>query len=310
MTRRDVALKEFNQLTPVEEYDGILYKRDDKFMPFDDVPITGGKVRQCLSLLERNYDYIKDHCDSLVATATSVNSPQGIVVARSAREFGFNSLIVFGGTNARTLMQNPMVKWVHYCGSEFDLKCKLGYDGVLNSRIRDIKETRKLFHVKFGINLENDPDSIINSVAHQVQNLPEDIDNLIIPTGSAITAGGILCGLIKYPKIKPKRVIIVQISGYDRQDTLHRIFRAMSMDHMPVPEYEYVADKTYSYSRQLKIRLNTRGEYHDPVYEAKAYDWMIKNVNYKNEKTLFWIVGNSYYVRAFTPEMYQMAMLE
>ena len=42
---------EINDLTPVEEYDGLLYKRDDLFLPFGKYGTSGGKVRQALSLI-------------------------------------------------------------------------------------------------------------------------------------------------------------------------------------------------------------------------------------------------------------------
>lgn len=290
-------------LTPVEEYDGIFYKRDDKYLPFDDVPLNGGKVRQCICLFLKNYNKIKDECNGLVATGTSVNSPQGINVSRVAKEFGFDSLIVFGATKKETLFKNPMVKWMEYFGSKFDYECKIGYDSALSRRIEDIKlnNNNKLFQVKFGINLESDPDSIIESIAYQVQNLPKDLDNLIIPTGSAITAGGILVGLKKYD-INPKRVIIVQIAGYDRQETLRRIFKLSTTDiGNQYPKYEYVADKTYPYSKQLMMMFNYSGEYLDPVYEAKGCDWMLRNIDVENEKTLFWIVGNSLFFRTSIP---------
>ena len=286
-------------ITPIHSYDGILYKRDDLYTPFADNPISGGKIRQVCCLFLENYDKIKNEFNSSVVTGTSVNSPQGIVVARAAKEFGFKSLIVFGATKRETLMRNIMVRWMQHAGAEFDYKSKLAYDNVLNARIREIQRVRNLFHVKFGINLENNPDAIINSTAYQVQNLPDELDNLIIPTGSAITAGGILVGLKQYNK-KVKRVIIVQISGYDRRDTLREIFNQLNIN--PHPYYEYVADKTFPYSRQLRVRFN-EDEFLDPVYEAKGYYWMRYNINTDNQKTVFWIIGNSYYVRTVTPEM-------
>lgn len=309
----DLKTLKIYDITPIEEYGGIYYKREDMYLPFPDVPISGGKVRQCLALIHENYEKIKNECGGLVVTGTSVNSPQGIVVSRSAKEFGFDSLIVFGGTSPESASRNTMVQWVLYSGAKLDLKCKLGYETTLNHRIEQIRsEPTRLFHVKFGINLESNPDAIINSIAHQVQNIPHDIDNLVIPTGSAITAGGILCGLEQF-NIKPKRVIIVQIAGYDRQKTVHKIFDTV-LDHdgadggRSYPEYEYVADTTYPYSRQLNIKFNSLGEYLDPVYEAKAYVWMLKNIDYKHEKTLFWLVGNSFYVRTLTPQIYNTTL--
>ena len=29
----------------------------------------------------------------------------------------------------------------------------------------------------------------------------------------------------------------------------------------------------------------------DDIYEGKAYDWLLKNIDYHNEKTMMWLVG-------------------
>ena len=43
-----------DELTPIEQHDGIWYKRDDYFRPYDDFDVCGGKVRQCISLMKEN----------------------------------------------------------------------------------------------------------------------------------------------------------------------------------------------------------------------------------------------------------------
>ena len=55
-----------NDLTPIEEYNGVYFKRDDLFMPFEDMPISGGKVRQMISLVEDRLVEIKDHYNNTV----------------------------------------------------------------------------------------------------------------------------------------------------------------------------------------------------------------------------------------------------
>ncbi len=47
------------ELTPIEEYDGVLYKRDDLFRPFPDEELNGGKVRQAINLIYQNLDLIR-----------------------------------------------------------------------------------------------------------------------------------------------------------------------------------------------------------------------------------------------------------
>jgi len=43
--------KVIDKLTPVEQHGDMLFKRDDMFIPFKDMPLNGGKVRQALSLV-------------------------------------------------------------------------------------------------------------------------------------------------------------------------------------------------------------------------------------------------------------------
>lgn len=55
-------------LTPVQEQNGILFKRDDLFVPFKDSDINGAKVRQCLNIIDKNYQIIVDKYNSTVCT--------------------------------------------------------------------------------------------------------------------------------------------------------------------------------------------------------------------------------------------------
>ena len=291
-----------HELTPVEEYNGILFKRDDMYTPFDDIPLNGGKVRQCACLFLNNYSKIVNEYDSTVVTATSVNSPQGINMSRVAQEFGFSSVIVFGAAKKHTLEKNPLVQWMKAFDSEIDYQCRIGYESALTKRIQELQQTRKMFHVKFGFNLESDPSSIVESVGHQVQNLQDhEIDNLVIPTGSAITAGGVLWGLQKYNIKVKKNVYIVQIAGYDRNETLYRIFKVLDINNDNKPKYEFIVDKSYPYSKHLSVSFNERGEVLDPVYESKAFVWMMNNLDVIEDRTLFWIIGNSNFFRVFAP---------
>ena len=58
-------------LTPVEEYNNIFYKRDDLYAPYGTDFVTGGKIRQCRDLIGTNLDYIKNECDSTCLLYTS-----------------------------------------------------------------------------------------------------------------------------------------------------------------------------------------------------------------------------------------------
>ena len=113
------------------------------------------------------------------------------------------------------------------------------------------------------------------------------MDNLVIPTGSGITAGGVLRGIKKYGK-RIKNIYVVHISGEDRRKKIKGI-------EGDVP-YIYVEDTTYPYSKEVKSQV-PGGFALDWIYEAKAYDWMLHNIDIRQEKTLFWCVGNANFYR-------------
>ena len=60
--------------------------------------------------------------------------------------------------------------------------------------------------------------------------------------------------------------------------------------------FEYHADKKYPHHKKVK-RYITDDFQLDQIYEAKVYEWMLRKVDYKNEKTVFWVVGNANFYR-------------
>jgi 1-aminocyclopropane-1-carboxylate deaminase/D-cysteine desulfhydrase-like pyridoxal-dependent ACC family enzyme len=279
-------------LTPIEEYGGILYKRDDLYTPFSDIPLSGGKVRQACSLVLDNYEHIKNDCDGLIATPCALSSPQGIIIARVAKEFGFRSLILHGATKRSTLGNHPLAIHTLYLGAKLNIESKLGYDSALQSHLKNkMKQGLKCFNVKFGINLNENPESIIKSIGNQVENIPDTLDILIIPCGSAITACGILWGL-KYYNKSVKQIYLIQISGYSRLKVIDEASKVLGMEF---PPFEFVIDKTYKYNKH--VRLPFGGGHMDPIYEGKAFDYMKKHIDVKDKKVLFWIIGDSQPIR-------------
>lgn len=285
------VVKDLNELTPIEEYDGILFKRDDLFQPFDDIPLSGGKVRQAICLLQNQKDKIKKGYNNTVITGTSVQSPQGIIVSRVAKEFGMNSILVFGATNSESIKKHNLVLNAMNYATRIDTEAGMGYNTVLDRRVRDIMwdEGKDYFHIAFGINLEDDQDAIIDSVSRQCENLPDDLDMLVVPAGSGIMLGGIIKGCKKYNK--NCEIIGIQISGYDRSGTINHI-----LNYEPHYKYTQIIDKTYPYSTHLNIKIAEDFKL-DPVYESKAYEYMIKHLDIKNKKVCFWVVGDSNPVR-------------
>lgn len=281
---------EIYRLTPVEKVNGIWFKRDDKYMPFTDIPLSGGKVRQAISLLGVNQDRIRNECGGNVWTSTNIDSPQGVIVARTASAFGFKPTVLFGGTKMESLMKRPLAQNARACGAEFRL-CRAPWESAMNYEVRRLAETEKFFYIKFGINIDADRESILETTAFQVQNLPENLDVLIVPCGSCITFTGILMGLKKW-NIAVKRIVGIQISGKNLAD-----YPRTALD-FSCPKYDFLVSSDWNYHSKLNVEI-CRDFVLDPIYEAKAWTYAQTHVPEiaAGKRVCFWCVGNSGMVR-------------
>ena len=117
----------------IQEYDKTLYKRHDLFVPFQDIPVNGLKLKQCLYLVEKNKDKIKEKYNNTIGTASSVYSPQGIIVARVAKEFGFKSVLLIGNhlTIEKCIENHYNLRLAKKLGCEISVASKLAYNNVL-----------------------------------------------------------------------------------------------------------------------------------------------------------------------------------
>ncbi len=283
-------IKKAQELTPVQEINGVWFKRDDLFRPFEDDGTTtsqmcGGKVRQAIHLIHNNENLIKNEYQNTICTASSVKSPQLVILAKIAQKYNMKFLggIVTTKTVEECAKLNPMVQMSLDLGADIKVLSKISYNNVLYSKLNNYQG----FKVSFGINLENDFDAIIGSIANQVQNIPDNLDNLIVPVGSGVTFAGILIGLEKFNK--KTNVIGIQIAGYDRSKT---IYNTLPFEYKDI-KYNFIPDKTYPYSKKLHKTITKTDIELSPIYESKAYEYA-QNMNLLNCKTkdLFWIIGN------------------
>ncbi len=79
-----------------------------------------------------------------------------------------------------------------------------------------------------------------------------------------------------------KHLYGVQIYGYDRAKDVKKLTDAPFEIKPDKTFREWTKLKNYSYGN---VKL-------DAAYEAKALEWLLKNIDYKTNKTLFWVVGN------------------
>jgi len=267
-------------LTPVEEHDGIYYKRDDLYCPWGDV--NGGKVRQAIRLFEnkRIYDWPG------VVAAVSVHSPTGPVISRVAKEFNTPCIIAVGGTKVENLDILPMMRLTRYYGAEVRIVAGHGMKNAINARVNEICEETGYHNIDFSHHIYNDTDLMFNTNSTEVLNIPNELDVLVMSLGVGIQFACVLKGLKKHKK-KVKRIIGVQV-GPDRRKLIDGY---LNQNPLIEPKFDLEYELVQYKSAYSKPEIQKVGNFYlDDIYEAKAHKWMLKNID-KNQKTLFWCVG-------------------
>lgn len=287
-------IRNSKMLTPIEEHHGLFFKRDDLYLPFNDYSnLGGGKVRQMQELIE-NMKYNNEEINGLITQPVSFSSPQCAIVAKVAKENNLPCIICIGGgikNIDETINKNKPLKYSREFGAEILHVANAGYSSILKNKITEISNNNKYKIVDFGINLLQYPRAIIESIANQVENIPNDIDNLIIPCGSGISMAGIIIGLVKFNK-NVKRIIGIQISNIDRTNRINEILKSFNV----IREYEFIIDNTYNYSKNIEYYINSKFDL-NVKYESKAFKYFLKNKHNLNindtDKNLIWIIGNN-----------------
>ena len=289
------------ELTPVEEHNGMLFKRDDLFMPYEDIELGGGKVRQLIYLLNA-MEYDLKHNYAGLVTYCSASSPQSIIIAKEANVRKLKSVLCIGKDSKP---ENLKAKYIPI-RLAVDYGCEIR-DSAASSRNNskkkeslNIAKKEKLCLVHFGIASEKHIESVISAVAEQVQNIPNKLDALIVPTGSGITLAGILIGLKRYNKIV-RKVIAIQISNNDRIKEINKILYKYDLE----PKYEFHTSSELVYHKLVVVKIND-DFFLNKVYEAKAYKYFLENREElgikENSSNLFWCVGNNNFLFGGTNE--------
>jgi 1-aminocyclopropane-1-carboxylate deaminase/D-cysteine desulfhydrase-like pyridoxal-dependent ACC family enzyme len=283
-------------ITPIELYDNIYYKRDDYFKPFGDYHVNGGKVRQALIMFEKYIDDIKSKHNNGVITAGSVHSPQSANIAKVAEFHKVKCITCVGGTKPENLDKHHMMRLTKHYGCEIKIVAGHGMSNVIHARMRELAKENGYMVIEQGELLEKNPSEMFYATADQVENIPDELDNLVVSTGVGIQLMGILLGLKKFNK-KVKRIHSICV-GPTREKHMKRYENELlktqdgmvwdKPESLNLNEFTMLSHKS-PYGKGHDYMVN--GSYIDDIYEGKAYQWMQENVDTANEKTLFWCVG-------------------
>lgn len=272
-----------HDLTPVQEIAGMLFKRDDLFAPFGAGEVNGGKLRQCMMLVEAALRRQPDMKG--IITYCSIHSPQGPITAATARHFRLPCIVAYGGAGDISIATGAMPRLAMSYGAKVQVVAKNGRHIVLKQKAEALAKAGGLFVVQYGINLDDYGEVLLGAVAEQVQNIPDDLDDLYITCGSGITASGVIIGIERYGK-RVKNIHLIA-TAFDRQEKVRATLRRFGVKREFV-YHDLFHTPGFVYEKQQKMRIG--GLKLHPQYEAKTLKYLVDNgLNTRN--ALFWIVG-------------------
>lgn len=253
-------------LTPVQEVDGLHIKRDDLYAPFGPGEVNGGKLRQCVMLVNS----VKKDYKSLL-TYCSIHSPQAPITAAVARANGMPCRIVYGGTTRESVAALPMPRLAMKYGASIVLAARSGRHSILHARAKELAAQENSFIVQYGINIIGYGDTLLTAVAAQTENLPDDIENLVMTCGSGITATGVMIGLHRYGK----RVKRIKNGFFDCSEAAAQFETSTAM----VATIADTSQKSLSsISKEVRTYSNETGEAASDMAEA-TYQAISASVN-------------------------------
>jgi 1-aminocyclopropane-1-carboxylate deaminase/D-cysteine desulfhydrase-like pyridoxal-dependent ACC family enzyme len=186
---------DLNKLTPVEERDGLFFKRDDLFRPLEISALNGGKLRQIMTLL--------GECRAPgVITGASIHSPQIALVAGAARYMGLPSIAVAGGNRVTAELKLAME-----LGAKIT-RATSGRHRALFAEVSRLNAELKYCEIRYGMTPPNQATDFFLTQARQVANLPDRLDRVVVTCGSGISTVGIVTGLWKYSKSVGELILV------------------------------------------------------------------------------------------------------
>lgn len=272
-----------HDLTPVEKIAGIYFKRDDLFTPFGAGEVNGGKLRQCMMLVEAALRQQPD-MNGLI-TYCSIHSPQGPITAATAKHFRLPCVVAYGGASGYSIGTGSMPRLAMSYGASVEVLAKTGRHNALKQKAEALAAARGLFTVQYGINLDGYGEVLLGAVAEQTQNIPDDLNDLYITCGSGITASGVIIGIERYRK-NVKNIHLIS-TAFDRREKVTATLRRFGVTREFI-YHDLFHTPGFVYEKQQKMRIC--GVKLHPQYEAKTMKYLVDH-DLNTENALFWIVG-------------------
>lgn len=278
-------------VSPVQERDGMIYKREDLCaLPSG---VNGSKLRACDHLIRQGAAAGARR----VISAASVLSPQSAMAAVVAQRYGLACTVVLGGTRAATALKHRSPALAREHGASFEF-VGVGYNPVLQAHAEKLAQADpQSYWLQYGITPAPGASARELRRFHQITadqcvNLPEGVKTLIVPFGSGNTGAGVLMGLNQHRPRSLERVVLIAI-GPDRRAWLRDRFETMGVS---LPRYRLIDLHGTGYATYSDRMPGTAdGITLHPTYEGKvvrylnekAPDWWVR----RDGTTCLWIVG-------------------
>ena len=279
--------------TPWENHDGIWFKRDDYFAPLGYGGPNGSKMRQLIWYVNR-YREGKTH----IVTGASIQSPQLSMSAIVGAHYGLRARqVVYSKPETVLSHENPRIAYGF--GAEFEYT-NGPYNPIIQRRVADLTQEKSLV-VEYGITVPHEryPADDVRKFhevgARQVENLPDSVENLVMPAGSCNSLCSVLLGLSRRPH-NLKRLITIGI-GPEKHTWVRERMQKIGIDVTNLPfAWQHHSLHTTGYSRysdKFKGERFSSIEFH-PTYEAKIWRWQRERRFIPQDDSWgFWIVGSA-----------------
>lgn len=315
--------------TPIETVGGMNFKREDKFAPLGYGGVNGSKLRQCIWLI---HEYTKNSPNPIgIISGTSVKSPQLPIGSSVATHYGLRSIHIIGATTQNSSITHPNVELATWFGALFNIESKLGYNPVLQRKVKTLleqdKKLKDYFYLEYGITVDHrihTPEKIEqfhNLGAAQLTNLPPNIENIIISAGSYNSMVSVLYGVAKHrppnlknihilgigpnklPYVEDRLKIIGEHVGIDTNVFRRNYFQNPKETEFynsqnPKADFQYNLfhhdlHKVGFTNYQDEMKYDFKGIEFHPTYEGKTVKFITQHLPHLwSDKSLYWIVGS------------------
>lgn len=244
-------------LSPIEKINNIFVKRED-LASFDN--INGGKGRVISQFIKKGIDQGYTN----FVTCGSRDSVQCEMVSFICECYDIQCHLFMPQGKDTTIINNIKKNQ----NTEL-IRTKVGYTNVIKKWSSDYALENNYYYIPFALECN----TTININKEQVQNIPNDVERIVIPIGSGMNFISILTGLSKYKKNIP--VLGVQV-GLDPTKNIQKFLKATDISYTIVKS-ELAYDKKPKNYHLGNIELNQ-------TYEAKC-------LPYLKDNDLLWIIG-------------------